>query len=179
MNRESPMKECYVYMIRSGYGNNKPLKIGMADNPKKRIKELQTGNPYPLNLVLTIRCNSRKHARLVESTLHGQLSGVNVLGEWYKVRHDKLYKVLSALSNDPDCDVVERFNLVSDVDRTRGMLRSERKRTDTLKKEKEELERALSWRKVKLAAIRDHLVSNELMTHKEIDFVLKSIETAD
>lgn len=166
---------CYVYMIRSGYGNNKPVKIGMADDPKRRIKELQTGNPEVLNLVLTIHCRSRRHARLVESTLHNQLKGVNVLGEWYKVRNDKLYKVLNKLATEPDCNVIEEFNLSSPVDDTRRMLRSERKKCENQAKHISELERAIRERKIRCGNYRKILFSLGL-SDGEISKQLKEIE---
>lgn len=166
------MSKCYVYIIRSGRGNRRPIKIGMADNPKRRIKELQTGNPELLNLVLTMKCNSRKHARLVERTLHNQLEGVNILGEWYQVKENKLFKVLKLLAKDPSCDVIEEFNLTAPVEHTRQMLRTERKRSDSLRRHTKEMEEEIAKRKKKCKVYRE-LLNNLGMTDKEIQDELK------
>ena len=151
------------------------VKCYIAQNPKKRIKELQTGNPEVLNIVLTIECNSRNHARLVERTLHEQLIGVNVLGEWFKVRSDKLYKVLRRLAIDPNCDVIEEFNLQAPTEKTRSMLRAERKRNESQAKHINEVELALSKRKIKIDLLMKKL-SEMGVSYKEQHDYLKSEE---
>lgn len=83
----------------------------MANNPSSRIKELQTGNPEKLEVVLTVECKDRASARDLERFLHQSLSGINILGEWFSLSKNNLYKVLKRLSIDPECKVVSEFNL--------------------------------------------------------------------
>lgn len=104
------MKPCYVYVIRSGKSANSPIKIGMANDPDARIKQLQTGNPVAIKLIMRIKCDDRKHALYLEKTLHDLLSGQNMIGEWFKVMRSNLYKTINAIGekNDiPTLDVVE------------------------------------------------------------------------
>ena len=74
---------CYVYIIQSGEGKNPPIKIGVANDPEKRMSELQTGSPFLLRLKAKILCDSRKKAYELESWLHGRFSNVNINGEWF------------------------------------------------------------------------------------------------
>ena len=128
------MGKCYVYMIRSGESQNNPIKIGMASDPHRRIKELQTGNPCLLYMVMTIECQGRKEARRLEKKLHELLETVNVLGEWYKANRQQLYKVLKRMSKDETCKIVEPYQLRKPVSHERQLLRNERKRTENLKR---------------------------------------------
>ncbi|MCP5076829.1 MAG: GIY-YIG nuclease family protein [Psychromonas sp.] len=73
----------YVYLIQSGTSRKAPVKIGMSDNPEKRIKQLQTGNPEMLRLIMSIKCNSREHAYNLESTLHTLMAKKSIINEWF------------------------------------------------------------------------------------------------
>lgn len=106
------MIPCYVYVIKSGKSANSPIKIGMANNPDERIKQLQTGNPVALKLIMRIKCKDRKHALNLERTLHEMLAGQNVLGEWFKVMRSNLYKTINAIGENneiPTLEVIERL----------------------------------------------------------------------
>lgn len=170
------MQECYVYMIRSGESVKRPVKIGMAEDPKRRIKELQTGNPEILYFVMIIKCKSRKHARELERTLHEQLCSVNVLGEWYNVNKQKLYKALKRLSRHEGFQQIELHNTKSVVSKERDMLRTERRKSESLRRHVDEAELAASKRRKQLSAIRMHVTENGMMTHKEFNNVIKSID---
>jgi hypothetical protein len=80
------MQECYLYFMRSGSGNNDPVKIGVATNPEKRIYELQTGNPQPIRLLAKIKLPSRACAYDLESWLHRRFSHAKMNGEWFVSR---------------------------------------------------------------------------------------------
>lgn len=66
-----------VYLIR---GNDGRYKIGIAKNPRERIRQLQTGNSDQLKLIETYRS---ENARKIESTLHAQYSHGRTIGEWF------------------------------------------------------------------------------------------------
>ena len=90
----------YVYLIQSGNKPKSPIKIGMSDNPEKRIKQLQTGNPVQLRLVLSIKCKSRAGAFKLESDMHNLLHKMNIINEWYSVVRSNVYKALNELANN-------------------------------------------------------------------------------
>lgn len=66
-----------VYLIR---GNDSNYKIGIAKNPKQRLKQLQTGNSDRLTLVETYQS---EFASKIESALHHQYSYARNEGEWF------------------------------------------------------------------------------------------------
>lgn len=71
-----------VYVIQAG--NKKgPYKIGVADNPKQRMADLQIGNHVDLRLLLVIPCSSRRNAYHLETRLHRELGGLRIRGEWF------------------------------------------------------------------------------------------------
>lgn len=68
----------YIYLIQSL--ENSYYKIGISNNPKRRIKELQTGNPSQLKLVETYQS---EHAEKIERTLQRRYSYLRKEGEWF------------------------------------------------------------------------------------------------
>ena len=75
------MNPCYVYLVRCS--DTSFYKIGVADNPTSRLKELQIGNPYPLSLVVTCGFPSSRVAKRAESDAHKQMEKYNIHGEWF------------------------------------------------------------------------------------------------
>lgn len=77
---------CSVYAI--GPADKKyPIKIGYADNPDRRLRELQTGNPDKLEIIALTWVMSWKLARRVEKRCHAILDKVNkrIDGEWFDI----------------------------------------------------------------------------------------------
>ncbi|HHZ70476.1 MAG TPA: GIY-YIG nuclease family protein [Flavobacteriales bacterium] len=99
----------YVYIIQSGKTKKSPVKIGMSDDPEKRIKQLQTGNPQVLRIIISIKCNSRKRAFELERTLHRMLSRNNILNEWFFVKKKSLFETINRFANNPDLKQVTSF----------------------------------------------------------------------
>ena len=72
-----------VYFIQAG-GHGRPIKVGYSKNPSKRLKQLQTGCPYKLNLLFTIPGNKKKEAELHYQFRFLQYTGDEPLkGEWF------------------------------------------------------------------------------------------------
>jgi len=92
----------YVYIIQSGTKMKSPIKIGMSDDPEKRIKQLQTGNPQVLRIIISIKCNSREHAFELEKTLHRMLERNNILNEWFSVRKKSVFETINRMANNPE-----------------------------------------------------------------------------
>lgn len=66
-----------IYLIR---GNDGMYKIGIAKNPQKRLKQLQTGNSDELKIVETYQTNN---ASQLESILHNHYAYGKERGEWF------------------------------------------------------------------------------------------------
>lgn len=73
----------YIYVISDG--DSWRCKIGVAQDPEKRLRQLQTGNASRLHLVHASACKSRKVAEVGESLCHEFLSDSNIRGEWFTV----------------------------------------------------------------------------------------------
>jgi hypothetical protein len=65
-----------LYAIEAGRGG--PIKIGVARNPEKRLKELQTGNPHRLN-ILSVAPDG-----WMERHMHWRLREARMHGEWFR-----------------------------------------------------------------------------------------------
>jgi hypothetical protein len=68
----------HLYIIQSS--NNGCFKIGRSKHPKKRLKQLQTGSPFELKIILVIDNEGRK-----EKSLHKRFPKreINCKGEWF------------------------------------------------------------------------------------------------
>jgi predicted GIY-YIG superfamily endonuclease len=56
----------YVYVIG---GTEKPYKIGITNNPERRLNNLQTGHPFELKIHYTEKI-PESQVRLIEQTIH-------------------------------------------------------------------------------------------------------------
>lgn len=74
----------HVYLIKAD-AKRPAFKIGKANDPSKRLKELQTGCPVDLELIGFIRCKSEMHALKVESDFHYRFRFLKSRkhGEWF------------------------------------------------------------------------------------------------
>jgi hypothetical protein len=71
-----------VYFIR--LGETSLVKVGMTGNIEQRIRTLQCGSPFQLNIEYTIQTGQ---PRLMESMMHKTLTkmGLHVRGEWFSL----------------------------------------------------------------------------------------------
>lgn len=74
----------FVYIIGQ---EGEFVKIGIAANPTQRAAQLQTGNPYPLDVVYVRRASSRMAAKTIEARTHQILSEAHMAGEWFGVTY--------------------------------------------------------------------------------------------
>ena len=91
-----------IYFISDGHNH---VKIGVAEEPQKRIKELQIGNPYKLEIKVTweIRrqiCKCGDYG--VERFLHKILDDFRLEGEWF-VEENAKYLM------DMETDEIQQF----------------------------------------------------------------------
>jgi len=83
MRRYSPSATLRrVYFVRSGDG---PVKIGVADQPKLRVAELQVGNPEKLSLLATMEGDD-----VLEKMIHTRFWHLRIRGEWFRADADLL-----------------------------------------------------------------------------------------
>ncbi|MFJ8856618.1 GIY-YIG nuclease family protein [Streptomyces sp. NPDC102437] len=76
MTSSKPSGSSFVYVI--GPAGSTRVKIGTSNNPEKRLKELQTGNPDRLGILW-----STPGGRELESMLHRAFAAYRVEGEWF------------------------------------------------------------------------------------------------
>lgn len=83
-----------IYFIRA----KRHLKIGYSKDPYKRLKELQTGNPIKLEMLLVMEGGFE-----TEKALHDYYSKYRTEGEWFELRKgSELKNSILALSH-PAC----------------------------------------------------------------------------
>lgn len=82
----------FVYFIIT---EEKPkrIKIGKSGNPEKRIKALQTGCPYKLKLLGSIKCKNNRDSINIEKAAHAFFGDYRVIGEWFKCTDFSLAKI--------------------------------------------------------------------------------------
>lgn len=83
------MTKSYVYLIQeeNKWGNTR-LKLGKGNNPTKRLRTLQTGNPNSLILLGTIECESSEKAHELEGELHKRFKEERGRGEWFNFTNE-------------------------------------------------------------------------------------------
>jgi len=87
------MSEQYVYFIQAD--ENGPIKIGYtADDPKRRLSQLQTGNASALKLLGAIK-GTAAH----EKQFHTDLAEWRLQGEWFESHPTVLETIQKALSS--------------------------------------------------------------------------------
>jgi len=74
-------KRVAVYLITDEWLSY--FKIGVAENPHRRLRELQIGNPKKLIIQLLVWFPTRDMARAVERAMHERFAEFNTSGEWF------------------------------------------------------------------------------------------------
>lgn len=74
------MQKSYIYIITNG----EDFKVGVSVNPKKRLKQLQTGNAKKLKIVNIFEVD-KKDVFKMEKEAHSKVAGwYPKTGEWFK-----------------------------------------------------------------------------------------------
>jgi hypothetical protein len=74
--------EVYLYVISCGLER---VKIGVAGDAEKRLRELQVGSPVELKLTLSRPYAERRDADAVAEELYRYFAGRRVRGSWYRL----------------------------------------------------------------------------------------------
>ena len=72
----------WIYLIKADFDDNVFYKIGIAKDPEKRIKNLQTGNSSKLEIVQLFKSN---HVYSLEKVLHRTYLMDSIRGEWFRL----------------------------------------------------------------------------------------------
>lgn len=83
-------KKGFVYFVIND--KNKICKIGFSLDPQKRLKQIQTGCPYPLRLYRQIEGTYE-----LEKQLHKKFQQYKTNGEWFYIK-DRLFEYLKGLA---------------------------------------------------------------------------------
>ena len=87
----------YIYVIHmpcpTGF-----VKIGISDNPEKRLASMQTANPYQLRLARRFGPFERDRAMQLEGRLHRIFEKDHVRGEWFGASPDTIAHALTTVS---------------------------------------------------------------------------------
>lgn len=78
---------CYVYVIQVASG---PVKIGIAQDVRNRIEELQTANYEELQCAYSFACVSVEQSSSLEALLHRRYRAQHIRGEWFDVRPENI-----------------------------------------------------------------------------------------
>jgi hypothetical protein len=89
-------RDCCVYIIaRNAAGAPAtPIKVGIADNPSRRLKNLQTAAPFDLMMVHYFPMPSREVARFVEGAFHSTQANRNIRGEWFEINFVQVMQLM-------------------------------------------------------------------------------------
>lgn len=82
-----------IYFIRGTRSGM--VKIGATDSLKRRLGELQTGSPEPLEVLALVEGGADQ-----ERMLHERFSDARALGEWFHP-HNELLSFIEKLARDP------------------------------------------------------------------------------
>ncbi len=92
MNKK--IRSCTLYLV--GKANTDFVKIGISDNPHKRVKDLQSQYPHDEIELLglfyfDVKTElSRNYAKEAEKTLHNILKNKRIQFEWFILEHDQI-----------------------------------------------------------------------------------------
>lgn len=85
-------------MISDGHNN---IKVGISDKPERRLKQLQTGHPYPLEIIFTEEFDCKRNSiLLIEDKLHKDMSVKyqKEHGEWFLIEENQVEDVKKLLT---------------------------------------------------------------------------------
>lgn len=94
----------FVYFIQCGHEKNPPIKVGVAKNIERRIKSMQTGNPFELKLLCFIECANAKEAYNLEGFIHSELKNRKIRGEWFATCMRRVNKIVSKWYTEKEVD---------------------------------------------------------------------------
>lgn len=86
------MSTSYVYLIiqtATGF-----VKVGVSDNPAKRLCSLQIASPFKLELFRKSSFDRRETAFAAENRIHRALAPCRISGEWFAIDAETAWAVM-------------------------------------------------------------------------------------
>jgi hypothetical protein len=123
-------KDCYIYVIATRNDENlpdKPVKVGIAGDPMKRLASLQTGNPRILDLPFTFLIPAREIAAYFEKAFHHLQADRCVNGEWFDIHPIEAAQIVALyleayFSMQPFSEEeIEAFRELTGINRVKGL----------------------------------------------------------
>lgn len=106
------VKRSSLYVIAEASGQQS--KIGISANPSKRLRELQTGHPFPLQIHYSEETDETR-ARIIERFIHDSVGYLRTRGEWFDMSPDEaITEVRFAMmrwESNPHLEVISRYRL--------------------------------------------------------------------
>lgn len=93
----------YVYIAAPLHGDGL-IKVGMSDDPYRRLNDLQSGSPVELRIVEVYGFDTRYEAAILERSFHLAHADARRHGEWFDVDVDEADFWLFHESVGPDID---------------------------------------------------------------------------
>lgn len=87
----------FVYIVYFEDSSGKKFyKIGIATNPKTRMNDLQTANPFELNVLFCFYCSDNLK---LEKQLHLKFSHLNIKNEWFCLNYKSIKQIKEFILN--------------------------------------------------------------------------------
>jgi predicted GIY-YIG superfamily endonuclease len=86
------VKTTYIYVLSCPQGL---LKLGVAADPKRRLRNLQVGSPVPLTLAAQYPMSDRPTAQAVAAALQERFRARRERGDWFRAAPVEVARVLS------------------------------------------------------------------------------------
>ncbi len=89
MKRKRKKYRSYVYFIQAVSGG--PVKIGVADDPQTRLRQLNTGSDEELHILKVFGFSTRQKTFDRETYLHRRFKYCNLRLEWFNLTPGLLF----------------------------------------------------------------------------------------
>lgn len=93
--------DSYIYVIASGPEG--PVKVGLAIDPDRRLKEIQTGHPVRL-AIFAERQVKASLVRQIEHECHVRLKDLRSNGEWFRIAAKRAEEVVDQVIATLGCE---------------------------------------------------------------------------
>ncbi len=77
-----------------------PCKVGISDDPSKRLASLQIGNPRRLSIFSLFGGYTRREAKDLEGWVHSALYLSHIRGEWFDANADEIESIIDKVIKD-------------------------------------------------------------------------------
>ena len=101
----------YIYIISNGT----EFKVGFSKNPKRRVHQLQTGNPLKLELKYCLEIEEAPIS-LIERITHYCLKSKHMSGEWFKGDYNEIKSLINYVKiryDNPDTEKDYKLGLLN------------------------------------------------------------------